>query len=73
MSKHITLNGVQIGVIDYCIGDIVMNDNGTIIGKCTGFAHDDTCIKIDGKCWGGKYYFHRAEETIDINFVVEPL
>jgi hypothetical protein len=49
--------------INYKIGDdVVAKDNPTkVIGKCTGFAHNDTCIEIDGSCWGGKYFFMKSE------------
>lgn len=45
--------------IDYKIGDKVasIHNPDSIIGTCTGFTHDDSCILIDGNCWGGKYYF----------------
>jgi len=56
-----------LGFIDYSIGDTLMNDESKIIGVCTGFRHADTCVDIDGKCWGGKYYFHKAN-IIDIKF-----
>ena len=49
--------------IDYNIGDeIVSKDNqDKIIGICTGFMHNNTCIQIDGKCWGGRIYFMKSE------------
>jgi hypothetical protein len=45
--------------IDYSIGDTIVSKtfSGKPIGICTGFRHNDTCIDIDGTCWGGKYYF----------------
>ena len=52
---------VNIGEIDYKIGDTVMNSDGKNLGICTGFTHNDTCILINGKCWGGKYYFHKSD------------
>lgn len=50
-------------MINYAIGDYVTSyDNpNKIIGICTGFTHDNTCILIDGKCWGGKEYFMKSE------------
>lgn len=50
-------------MIDYNIGDeIVSKENpNKILGVCTGFRHSDTCIDIDGKCWGGKEYFMKSE------------
>ena len=57
----------QKGVLDYEIGDFVMNDRGQKLGKCTGF--DGGCILIDGKCWGGMYYFHKVD-WIDIEHEV---
>ena len=56
-----------LGVLDYIIGDTLMNNEGEPIGICTGFRHNNTCVDIDGKCWGGKYYFHKAN-IIDIKF-----
>ncbi len=53
------------GYLDYNIGDTIINDAGNTLGVCTGFRHNDTCVDIDGKCYGGKYYFHKAD-TIDI-------
>lgn len=49
--------------IDYKIGDVLVNkDNpNKEIGVCTGFRHNDTCVDIDGKCFGGKYYFMKSE------------
>ena len=55
----------QSGFRDYELGDTLMNDSGKPVGVCTGFSHDDTCVDIDGRCWGGKYYFHKYD-TIDI-------
>ncbi len=45
--------------INYKIGDKVasIHNPDSVIGTCTGFTHDDSCILIDGKCWGGKDYF----------------
>lgn len=50
-------------MIDYKIGDEVTSyDNpNKILGTCTGFTHNNTCILIDGKCWGGKQYFMKSE------------
>ena len=38
--------------INYTIGDKVSSyDNpDKIIGTCTGFVHNNTCIEIDGRC-----------------------
>ncbi len=57
--------------IDYKIGDQVVSKTNPdhIIGICTGFTTDNTCIEIDGKCWGGKIYFKRAD-FIDIEFEI---
>lgn len=53
--------------VDYSIGDTVVSktDGSKIVGICTGFRHDDTCIEINGKCYGGKSYFRKAD-FIDI-------
>lgn len=50
-------------MVNYEIGDeIVSKDNPfKIIGKCTGFIHNETCVEIDGACWGGKFYFEKSE------------
>jgi len=46
--------------INYTIGDTVMSSvDLKPLGTCTGFTHNNTCILIDGKCWGGKYYFEK--------------
>ena len=52
----------QYGAINYKIGDKVVSENNPdkVLGICTGFAHDNSCIEIDGKCWGGKNYFMKA-------------
>jgi hypothetical protein len=49
--------------IDYKIGDILVNkDNpNKEIGKCTGFLHNNTCVEIDGKCYGGRIFFMKSE------------
>ena len=47
--------------IDYEIGDKITSiDNPKVIGTCTGFMHDNTCVTMNNKCWGGKYYFRKA-------------
>lgn len=69
MNNHITINGVQSGFLDYEIGDKIMNDTGKYLGVCTGFTHNDTCILINGKCWGGKYYFFKLD-TEDIDYEI---
>jgi len=61
MSYHTTINGQQIGEIDYKIGDMVIGSDGINKGFCTGFTHNDTCILINGKCYGGKFYFHKSD------------
>lgn len=50
-------------MINYDVGDEVTSyDNpNEILGVCTGFRHNNTCIDIDGKCWGGKQYFVKSE------------
>jgi len=61
-----------MNIINYKIGDMVCSyDNpDKIIGICTGFVHKDTCIEIDGKCWGGKDYFLKAEfEDVEFEIV----
>lgn len=52
-------------MLDYEIGDEIVNKENPdkILGICTGFAHNNSCIEIDGKCWGGKYYFMKSEWT----------
>lgn len=46
--------------INYAIGDVVMSSvDLKPLGTCTRFTHDNTCILIDGKCWGGKFYFEK--------------
>ena len=58
--------------INYQIGDKVCSalSPDVIIGTCTGFMHDDTCIQIDGKCWGGKNYFVKADfEDVEFEIV----
>ncbi len=54
-------------IVNYEVGDFVASklspDN--VIGQCTGFTADDTCIVVDGKCRGGKFYFEKAT-TIDL-------
>jgi hypothetical protein len=57
--------------VNYKIGDtLVSKDNpNKEIGICTGFRHNNTCVEIDGKCYGGKDYFMKSEWTnyIEIN------
>ena len=49
--------------VNYAIGDTVCSKiEGTPIGKCTGFAHNDTCVVIDGKVFGGKFYFEKYDK-----------
>lgn len=50
-------------MINYKIGDKVVSkeEPNKILGTCTGFTHGNTCILIDGKCWGGKEYFMKSE------------
>lgn len=46
--------------INYTIGDNVCSKiNGKLLGKCTGFTQDDTCVVIDGYVFGGKSYFEK--------------
>jgi hypothetical protein len=49
--------------IDYNVGDsLVSKENpNKEIGICTGFRHNDTCVEINGKCWGGRNYFMKSE------------
>jgi hypothetical protein len=46
--------------IDYNVGDLIESRMESTIGTCTGFCYADTCVMIDGKCYGGKYYFRRV-------------
>lgn len=57
-------------MINYKIGDEVVSieNPNKILGVCTGFTHDNTCILIDGKCWGGKEYF-MASEWVDFELI----
>jgi hypothetical protein len=57
--------------INYQIGDRVVSYHNPdkILGTCTGFVHNDTCIEIDGKCWGGIDYFLKAEFE-DVEFEI---
>ncbi len=60
--------------IDYQIGDKICSNHNPdkIIGICTGFVHNDTCIEIDGKCWGGKDYFFKADfEDVEFEILEE--
>jgi hypothetical protein len=47
--------------INYTIGDYIVakEEPMKIIGKCTGFK--DGCILIDGRNYGGKYFFMKSE------------
>ena len=47
--------------VNYKIGDdVVSKDNpNLVLGKCTGFKWG--CILIDGKNYGGMYYFMKSE------------
>jgi hypothetical protein len=49
--------------INYQIGDDIVSKlhPERVIGKCTGFTHDNACILIDNRCYGGKYYFMKSE------------
>lgn len=49
--------------IDYNIGDTLVSRENPIkeIGICTGFRHNDTCVDINGKCYGGRTYFMKSE------------
>jgi|LakMenEpi03Aug12_release.lakeMendotaPanAssembly.Ray.scaffolds.fasta_scaffold530376_3 hypothetical protein len=49
--------------VDYNVGDtLVSKDNpNKEIGICTGFTHENTCVEINGKCFGGKTYFMKSE------------
>lgn len=61
-------------IINYQIGDKISSYSypDKIIGTCTGFVHNNTCIEIDGKCWGGKNYFMKAEfEDIEFEEVID--
>ena len=51
--------------INYKIGDeiVSIHNPNNILGICTGFTDDGHCILINGKCWGGKYYFMKSEWT----------
>lgn len=49
--------------IDYKIGDTLVSKDyqNEEIGICTGFRHNETCVEINGKCYGGKDYFMKSE------------
>ena len=49
--------------IDYNIGDTLVSREkpNKEIGICTGFRHNDTCVDINGQCWGGRTYFIKSE------------
>lgn len=49
--------------INYKVGDeVVLKEHpNNIVGICTGFAHNNSCIIIDGKVHGGKHYFMKSE------------
>ena len=58
--------------IDYKIGDKVVAKGlpNNILGICTGFVHNDTCVEIDGVCYGGKYHFQRSEFLEEHEYVI---
>lgn len=49
--------------INYKIGDDICDKDNPckVLGKCTGFTHDESCILVDGECFGGKYFFMKSE------------
>jgi hypothetical protein len=49
--------------IDYNVGDILVSKENPNkeIGICTGFSHNDTCVNINDKCWGGRTHFMKSE------------
>jgi hypothetical protein len=49
--------------IDYKINDYVVakEEPTKVLGRCSGFTHDNTCILIDGACFGGKDFFMKSE------------
>ena len=59
-------------MVNYKIGDeIVSVENpNKILGVCTGFTEDNTCVLINGSCWGGKQYFMKSE-WIDFEIIEE--
>lgn len=54
--------------IDYKINDILVSKYNVNkeIGVCTGFLHNNTCVEINGKCYGGKNYFIKSEKINNI-------
>ena len=52
--------------INYNIGDTLVSKDrpNHEIGICTGFRHNDTCVDINGECYGGKTYFMKSEEKL---------
>lgn len=50
--------------IDYEVGDKVVNKDmpHEVLGTCTGFLHNNTCIEIDDVCFGGIQFFQKAIE-----------
>lgn len=57
--------------IDYNVGDILVSKENPNkeIGICTGFRHGNSCVDINGKCYGGRTYFMKSEwvECIALN------
>lgn len=58
-------NQTNSSEINYKIGDKIVSKMfpNKEIGICTGFIDNDTCILIDGKCFGGKEFFMKSEFT----------
>lgn len=60
--------------VNYTIGDKVSSytNPDKIIGTCTGFVQNNTCIEIDGKCWGGINYFMKAQfEDVEFEIITD--
>lgn len=48
--------------INYKLGDKIQSKTDLKeLGTCTDI--QDSCIYIDGKCWGGAIYFEKSEWT----------
>ena len=60
-NKQQTADEMYLSGINYKIGDeVVPKDNPIkVYGKCTGFK--DGCVYIDGKNYGGMYFFMESE------------
>lgn len=59
MNNNYTFSTID-SPINYKVGDVIESKSENTKGICTGFCHGDTCVMIDGKCYGGKSYFRKA-------------